>query len=289
MSRGWTLHEMLISLAVTAGIFVLASNAALGHLRFFRGTGEIVRLRSQLGHASGIAAGVLRAVDAPPDILLAQDSAAEVYAAYGVAFACKDDTGRATFPAPSSDPPGTLAAFGDTPQPGDVARILFVDDSGAGWIAARVAAAPMSGGPCARFPAAASTWTVSLVEPFVVPAGAALRFARRTRVSSYRASDGRWYLGVREWNGTLERFNTVQPVAGPLRPYGLDAASTGFLLAWTDSAGAPAGADPNGIAAVTVVARGESVRPVRVAGLWSRAAPWYADSSVSAVPFRNRR
>lgn len=280
---------MLISLAVTAGIFVLASNAALGHLRFFRGTGEIVRLRSQLGHASGIAASVLRGVDAPQDILVAQDSAAEVFAAYGVAFACDTDTGRATFPAPASDPPGAVAAFGDTPQPGDVVRILVVDDSGAGWVAARVAAAPVSGGPCARFPAAASTWTVSLVEPFVVPAGAAMRFARRTRVSSYRASDGRWYLGVREWNGSLERFNTVQPVAGPLRSHAADAASTGFRFSWTDSAGAPAGAAPDGIATAIVVTRGESVRPARVAGLWSRAAPWYGDSAVSAVTFRNRR
>lgn len=283
---GWTLHEMLISLTVTAGIFVLASNAALSHLRFFRGTGEIVALRGQLGHAADVAAGVLRGIGGPEDILVAEDSAAEVNATYGMAFACGTDTGRVVVPAPSSSV--TLSAFADAPQPGDDVRILVSDDSTSTWLGARLGAPPAAGPPCGLFPSATATWSLSLVEPMVIAPGAAVRVSRRLRINSYRASDGRWYLGLREWNGALGRFNGVQPVAGPLRPYSADPGATGFRLIWSDSAGTTVTAEPMRVASVSIVVRGESVRPARVAGLWSRAAPRYADSSIATVTLRNR-
>ena len=45
--------------------------------------------------------------------------------------------------------------------------------------------------------------------------GAPVRFTRPVRYSLYRAADGDWYLGEREWNPTTVRFNTIQPVSGP--------------------------------------------------------------------------
>jgi hypothetical protein len=62
---------------------------------------------------------------------------------------------------------------------------------------------------------------------------AAFRLARRTRLAAYRSGDGAWYLGLRDWNGDANRFNGVQPVAGPLRP------RTGFHLDYLDAAGRP--------------------------------------------------
>lgn len=42
-----------------------------------------------------------------------------------------------------------------------------------------------------------------------------LRFTRRARYSLYRASDGRTYLGLREWTASTGSLSGVQPVAGP--------------------------------------------------------------------------
>lgn len=290
LNSGWTLHEMLVSLAVTGGIFVLASNAALGHLRFFRGTGEIVALRTQLHHATAIAANVLRTVESSEDILVAQDSAAEVFASYGASFACATDTGGVVIPAPSPGRENSLANFGDTPQAGDRVRVLIEDDTSASWVSARMAAPPSGGAGCAAFAGVTSTWTLGFIEPLVVYSGAALRFSRRTRISSYRASDGRWYLGLREWNGSTGAFNVIQPVAGPLLPLAPDPATTGFLLSWSDSTGAtlPPPVEPARVATLTVTSRGETVRPARVAGLWSRGAPRYQDSLAAVVAIRNR-
>jgi hypothetical protein len=35
----------------------------------------------------------------------------------------------------------------------------------------------------------------------------------------YRAPDGRWYLGRREWSAAAAGFETVQPVSGPYGEY----------------------------------------------------------------------
>ena len=47
------------------------------------------------------------------------------------------------------------------------------------------------------------------------PVGTPLRFTRRVRYSFYRASDGRTYLGLREWTASSGTLSGVQPVAGP--------------------------------------------------------------------------
>ena len=125
-------------------------------------------------------------------------------------------------------------------------------------------------------------------EPLLVTTGAALRLTRRMRMSLYRASDDRWYLGVKDWNGAAQRFNTIQPVAGPLQPYSADPQRTGLRFEYRDAAGSilPSPAEPGLIATIAVVARGESVRPVKLAGLLSSAAPRYADSLAIAVALR---
>ena len=60
--RGWTLHEMLISLGVMSGVMAIAAHAATSQLRFFKDAGELATLRGQIGHASTIAATMLWSV-----------------------------------------------------------------------------------------------------------------------------------------------------------------------------------------------------------------------------------
>lgn len=283
MRPGWTLHEMIVSLVVAGAIVALAASAAIGQLRFFRGVGEVSGLRVQLTQGATIASNVLRDVGTRADIHAALDSAIEVSATIGSAVTCAADTGRirVTRPAASGQ---TLASFMEEPRPGDVVH-AFLADSSAGWIRLTVSAAPVAT-PCARFPESTG-WMVALAEPFVLSAGAPVRFTRRTRLSHYRASDGRWYLGLRDWNASLGRFNAIQPVAGPFAPYG-PSTSSGVRFDYRDESGAPLDVplDPGRVALVTMTFRGETVRPARVPGMPTTSAPSYADSTSLSVAIR---
>lgn len=283
MRHGWTLHEMIISLVVAGAIVALAAGAAAGQLRFFRGIGEISGLRVQLTQGAMIAANVLRDVGSRADIHVASDSAIEVSATFGSALTCAIDTGRIRVTRPEASG-RTLASFIGEPQAGDVVH-AFVPDSTAGWVRLTVAAAPVAT-TCARFPDSGG-WLVAITEPFVVPAGAPVRFTRRTRLSLYRASDGRWYLGLREWNAGLARFNAIQPVAGPFAGYSPTSGS-GFRLDYRDEYGALLArpVDAPRVALITVAFRGATVRPAQMPGMASVAAPFHADSTSLSVPIR---
>jgi type II secretory pathway pseudopilin PulG len=290
--RGWTLHEMIISLTVMGIVVGLAAQAATGQLRFFRGVGEIVALRSQIGHAGAIAASVLwGASSVGGDITVAQDSALEMQVTIGSAVACEGAPGRVTIPAAAATPGNALAAFIASPNEGDRVMALFVDSLGATWLGLHVTSAPSAGGGCAHFPSVSATWTVELRESLSVPTGTALRFTRPLRLSLYRASDNRWYLGAKDWNGSAQRFNSIQPLAGPLEPYSRDPAKTGLHFDYRDSRGSALlePVEVSRIASVTIVARGESARAVRVPGMKSAPNEPYSDSTAVTVGLRNVR
>jgi hypothetical protein len=290
--RGWTLHEMIISLTVMGIVVALAAHAATGQLRFFRGVGEIVALRSQIGHAGTIAANVLWGASAVGgDITVAQDSALELQETIGSAVACESALGRVTIPAAAATPGNALAAFIASPNEGDRVMAFFEDSLGATWLGLHLTSAAFAGGGCLHFPSASATWTFELREPLSVPTGTALRFTRPLRLSLYRASDNRWYLGAKDWNGAAQRFNAIQPLAGPLEPYSRDPAKTGLHFGYYDSRGS-ALLEPvelTRIASVTIVARGETARAVRVAGMKSAPGETYADSTTVTVGLRNSR
>jgi hypothetical protein len=281
---------MLISMGVTGIVVALVAHAATEHLRFFRGVGETVALRNQTGHAGAITAGVLWSVSsAGGDIVVAQDSAIEVQMSIGAAITCANELGRAVIPAASDAFGNTLSAFVERPDVGDRAIALFEDSLGATWLTLHVASPPVGGAGCATFPSATATWTIALREQLIVPAGAALRFTRPIRLSLYRAGDARWYLGAKTWNAAAQRFNGIQPVAGPLNPYSSNPTTTGFLLTYRDSGGAelPPEAAPNRIASVTVVARTQSARQVQI-GLRSETRG-FEDSTSVTIALRNSR
>jgi len=272
---------MIVSLVVTGIIVALAAGAGAGQLRVLRGISEISMVRTQVSQAALVTAGVLRDVASRHHILVALDSAIEVAVTTGSSITCRSDTARVVVARPSAAG-NTIGAFPETPQPGDGVEILDVDST-VGHISARVSHAPVAAA-CERFPWAAG-WNVAIAELFVVQAGMPVRFTRRLRLSVYRASDSRWYLGMREWNAAQGRFNTIQPVAGPLLPYG--GQSSGFRLQYRDSTGALLVApDPSRIALVTVVARGDSRRPVRIAGMRSANGMAHRDSALVSIPIR---
>lgn len=251
---------MLISLGVMSGVMALAAHLASGQLRFFRKAGELAALRGQVGQASSIAASMLQWVSPTgADITVALDSAIEVHTPIAAAFVCASTPGRVTISEPTT-PGNTLASFVERPDAGDRMAALFEDTLGITWLTFHVAEPGVSGGDCAHFPHVSGTRTLILRELVTVPAGAALRFTRPVRLSLYRGSDNRWYLGVRDWNGETQRFNTIQPVAGPLKPYGQDAGQSGLQLVYRDKHGAVLlpPVDPTGVASITIISRATS-------------------------------
>jgi hypothetical protein len=274
--RGWTLHEMLISLGVLGAVMGLAAHLASGQLRFFRDVGDKVALRGQLSHASGVAASVLWGVSPPMgDLIVALDSAVEAHMTIGTAFVCDTGTGRVIVPQPTQG--NTLAAFMETPGAGDRLSAFFLDSLGATWLTFHVAESGSPGGYCAAFPEVQETRAFALREAVTLQRGAPIRFTRPVRLSLYRGSDGRWYLGVRDWNGEAERFNAVQPVAGPLMPYHSDPGRTGLRFTYRDATGVELSplVDHARIASISIVARAQSGQTL--------------DSVVQTVALRNAR
>lgn len=290
MKRGWTLHEMVVSLAVMGLVIGLTSHLAVGQLRHFRGMGDVAAVRSQVHEATTIVATALWGVSPSlGDVTFAADSALELRVPVGVAVVCQGDTGRALVAAPA--PAGNaLASFDVTPEAGDVASLLIADSLGSTWLRATVASPPVPGIQCPALPAAASGWRLSFLEPLVIPSGSVLRFTRPMRFNLYRSSDSRWYMGARDWNVAAARLNGVQPVAGPLDPYNHDQARTGLGFRYFDADGAELVIpfDPARIARVDVSARSTTSRPVKVAGLAVMPDGTVVDSITTTIAVRNR-
>ena len=259
MRRGFSLHELLISLTVMSVVFGLATHFAMRQMRFFGDVGDADARRSQLTQVTEVVRNVLANVSpSTGEFLVAQDSALEVRLTIGTAFVCDAAPGRVVLPAPDQLA-GSMAAFVRTPAAGDRLSALFSDSLGETWLHLQVASAPEAEGACPSNPAIDTTWSITTVEPMMLPIGTALRFTRPLHLGIYRSSDDRWYLGARDWNGGGQRFNTIQPVAGPLLRYDA-AAGSGLRFIYSDAHGQtlsqPVAVDR--IASVTVVARASS-------------------------------
>jgi prepilin-type N-terminal cleavage/methylation domain-containing protein len=243
---GFSLHEMLVSLALLGVVLGLAAHSVARHARLFRGIDQFAVARDHRAHTSAIADRVLWGISpVAGDLMAAHDSALDVRMPIGTAVVCAGYVGRLVVPAPDTSAGNTLTAFVDAPQPGDRISALFADSLGATWLTLHVATSPVADA-CARFPGVAAAWSIATNEALAVPAGAVLRFSRPLRLALYRASDSQWYLGAREWNAAQQTFNTIQPVVGPLQE---------FSLVYHDSAGhrlVPP-LDASRVASVTIV------------------------------------
>jgi hypothetical protein len=253
---GWTLHEMLISLCVMGGVFALVAHQATTQTRLYTGIQQATLAREHRAQASSIAGRILWSLSPEArDLTVAMDSALQVEMSIGASVVCASAPGMVIMAGPVSQRGAVVAAFSDTPEPGDGVAALFHDSLGTTWLTFRVASAPTAA-PCARFPAFPG-WQLTLVEPIQLPEGAALRVLRPLRLSLYRASDNRWYLGAKEWNGEQQRFNTIQPIAGPYDRYDRDPARSGFAFRYLDRLGHELHApfDAARVATVTIAAR----------------------------------
>lgn len=265
---------MLISLCVMGGIMGVVAHQATSQIRLYSGITQATVARENRMQAQAIAERTLWSI-APQagDVAVAQDSALQLQMPIGSSVVCSSTPGTVTVAAGSPQRGSVIAGFSDTPEPGDRIAVLFHDSIGTTWLTVRVASAPVTAS-CARFPTARG-WRVALIEPMTLPDGAAVRVLRPLRLSLYKASDSRWYLGAREWNNESDRFNTIQPVSGPYAKYDADPARSGLAFIYRNRLGERllAPFDATRIAGVSIVVRG--------------VASSRSDSGVVSVGLRN--
>lgn len=290
---------MALTLFGVIGAAVLASLDR--QVRLHGGIIRILETHAQLTATVDVVATELRSAQARGDVLALSDTAVAYRATIGVAVACTLAAGTVDL-VPEALPSGrSLAAFRSAPQPGDT---LWLHDEGHTlspaddqWYPQPVASVSRVAGACNGTPYVvpgvddgAMAWRVSLSGasiPASVHVGSVVRLTRHARFALYRASTGDWNLGWTEWNATSNRWNVIQPVTGPLRPYHAAVpAASGFALQARDSTGALLTVTPSRPpSAIVATARAATTAIVRIEGIGRGN---HVDSLRSLITLRNR-
>jgi prepilin-type N-terminal cleavage/methylation domain-containing protein len=295
LRAGVTLIELLVVLVIAGVALSLIAAISLRQQRAFADLADAAAASGQLRDAAALLPIDLRgASSGRGDIREARDTAIELRATIASAVVC--DTARGSLVlAPSAVGAETFASFLTPIEVGDTAWVFTPADSAAHWLPYRVmTTANVSAGVCAATGPgldAVSRRSVRVAigvgagTALVVP-GTPLRITRPLRYSLYRASDGEWYLGEKDWNNGALRFNTIQPVTGPF----LSAIDGGLALRYFDTTGVELTApvtDTRRIALVRADLRGRRRHDTRI--LSAAGTGRTVDSLSVVVLLRNRR
>jgi len=296
LRRGATLVELIVTAAIGGIVLTLLTLVCLRQQRVFLDLSSQAASYSQLRDAESILPIDLRGASAVlADIREARDTSIELRGTILSAIVC-DTASNALVLSPARSGAATFAGILSPAAVGDTAWLLTPGDSSEAWIPYRVASvgAYRAGGCSPLGPLLldsarlAPRTTIGLDgAPLAASIGSALRVTRPLRYSLYRGSDNLWYLGQRDWNVVSQRFNGIQPVAGPLMP----PVASGLALHYYDSVStalATPVADPRLIASIRVDLKSAAATPTRALASAARAGP-RVDSASVWVLLRNRR
>ena len=251
---GFTLVELIVAFALASLVLAVASGSLLRQQRAARWVGGVDAGEGQMRVMSALLPAELALLDpVAGDIAAgeATDSTIEIRAVVASSFTCDSATTAATL-IPDGLPGTPIGGTGRSPVTGD-SLWYYVSDS-LGWQARRILSAARVGTSCALPPSTAGmSQRLTLDAPIDVGGATPVRITRRERYVIYRASDGRWYLGLRDWSAAVGAFSAPQPVAGPFLRALASGARTGFRF--FDSAGAvllPNGSNEQRIARVRI-------------------------------------
>lgn len=212
---GATLVELLVAVTLAAAVLGTASASVLRQQHTHGRIRAESAADAQLRGSTMVLAGQLALLQPSAgdiDSAEAQDSALQFRAPIAMSFACGAEVGAATF---VPDPPGPAALGGSVASVHTGDSLWWRADSI--WNAAPVVLTSNVNANCTS-PISANGASVRVVvtAPDTIPAGTPLRVTRQTRYAVYRAGDGTWQLGFREWGASPGGFAPPQPVAGPL-------------------------------------------------------------------------
>ena len=297
--RGFSLVELLVAMVVGGVVLALLTLAGLRQQRLIADLFDDAALSGQLREASALLPIDLRVLgSAAGDLREARDTALEARGTIANAIVCDTARGSVVLAA-VTDSADTYTSYATSIEPGDTAWLYQSVNGNESWVPRAIAsvAATAAGrcspiGPLLRADVAARARTAITLDSAGDAAGDAafigrpLRITRSLRLSLYRSSDGTWNLGERDWNPSTQRFNSIQPLAGPFLP----ANTAGLTLEYLDSnrAAMPTPlADPRAAAAIAFTLRGETRHAVRALGATQQGRR--VDTARVVVLLRNRR
>lgn len=173
--------------------------------------------RAQLAAARAALEGDLAAVmHGESRLAFVHDTLLELEAHVGVALLCRPAAaGARALLVVAPRAPGAIPAGGWLRAVASGDSVALFDAASGSWESAMLAS--VATGTCWPGVLAGPGRMLALAAPGLsapLPIGSPVTVHRRVRWASYRAADGRWYLGVREH--TSGAWAIVQPVAGPL-------------------------------------------------------------------------
>jgi hypothetical protein len=284
-----TLLELLISLVLVGLMGGLIVGFLLKQERFYAGANEIVQTRTQVRQASVMMPSDLRAISpAAGDIYAMTDTSIEFRSTFGSSYICSSDRTNSRI----AIPPVTLASNSQltswTQSPvGNDSLALYVDSTSTSskddtWSLHRITAGQLvttdaspgclSSTKMMKTTDVSSTnpsyaFTISPTQSATVSAGAAVRFFKKVHYSLYKAADNNWYLGYYDCRTSRTPVcNTIQPIAGPLRPYVVgQAAQSGLQMTYYDTTGAVT-TNRLAVSRISILLQGEGTKTIQLAG-----------------------
>lgn len=278
---GFTLAELTLVLTLSAIVLGLISSIGTRLQRQLAAESTRLATGEQLAAAAELLPLELRSLSpAGGDIAEARDTSLQFRSSLGAGVVCST-TGSTIVVAPFLGTGGRSVAL--AAQSGDTLWLSDSSDSTERWLPIPAVTIRRVNGSCPALDATSSRvfdiahlLSIDTRVPAALAPGAVLRITRPVRYSFYRAADGRWYLGMRSWNGGTAQFNTIQPLSGPYA-----SGRAGAHFEYFDETGAmlPLGGGVARIARVEVVLQGA------VATL---PAPSSVDSARAVIALRNR-
>jgi len=285
-----TLLELIISLVLVGLIGGLIVGFLLKQERFYAGANEMVLTRTQVRQASVMMPNDLRAISPTAgDIYAMTDTSIDFRSTFGSAYVCTSDrvNSKISVPAVTLAKNNQLTNWSVQPQVND-SLALYVDSTNTAarddsWAFLKITAVTMAisnASPgCTSATGMMKTTDVSSTNPSfsftlsaqqsaTVSAGAAVRFFKKVHYSLYKsAADNLWYLGYYDCR-TLRTpvCNTIQPIAGPLRPYVAgQPEAAGLRFTYYDTLGAVT-TNKLAVGRISVLLQGEGTRTIQLAG-----------------------
>ncbi len=293
--HGYTLIELVVSMAILGIVGSVLANIMMGQQRFFQRTVEQMSVRRELRTAMNLLPTELRGVSsAAGDITDFTTSSVTFRSTLGASIVCaKTSTTSIDLP-PTNTARMITSNWYVQPAVGDTVFAVRNDSSGTKgdfWTAHRITAIATATSYCVGSVYVDSTrdvgktryrLTVTPALPDSVVAGSGLRFTRSGKYTLVQQASGRYYLSRSEYlNGA---WSTAVPVSGPYRA----PTSGGLSLSFYDSTGVVVSTVANAtkIARIDLVLRAQGLSS---SGTFGSATTTVIDSVALRVALRNRR
>ena len=296
--RGYSLVELIVSMAILGIVGGILAQIMMGQQRFFQRTVEQQSIRRELRTSINLLPTELRGLSSSGgDLVTFTSSSVTFRSTIGTSIVCAK-TGTTTIDVPPLSAAKTImTAWYTAPIAGDTLFTMYSDSSGAKgdyWSAHRITSVATATSYCAGSAYLDATndagksryrYVVTPALPDSVVAGSPIRFSRTGRYSLLQQSSGSFYLTRTEYLSGA--WGTGVPVSGPFQAPGNSGAG-GLTFTFYDSTGAAVASAANAskVARMDVMMRAQGRSS---SGTFGGASNSIIDSLTFRIALRNRR